>query len=62
MKTKVNIWYFIVGVILSGIGGYVMSDLQAWEYVVGVMCILVGFVFIDRSRVVAVTHLFNKEK
>lgn len=58
---KVNIWYFIIGLILSGIGGHIMSDLQPWEYVVGIMCVLLGFIFIDRSRVVAFWARRKKE-
>lgn len=58
---KFNIWYFIIGLWLSGIAGYVASDLKIWELVISFMCVLVGVTFIERSNVLqALSKRFRK--
>lgn len=49
---KRNYWLFAIGAFLSGLSGYIMSDLLPWEFVVGGMCFAGGVIFIRASNVV----------
>lgn len=59
---KANIWFLLIGILLSALSGYIMSDLQAWEYVVGILCFVGGVVFMKISNIFNVQYWQNRRK